>query len=299
MADTTILGVLLNADRTKLCWQCAEIDWIVSGVQQVAQSHGAHADPIFLSRYTVGCAQVAILFRVTRIGAASDAAVDSAHSALASLPAVPETVSNFESWHSWDLQRVKVPDASALKYRQISDTVASVLEKAGCRSVVLHENGFFHALPAILAVDGTPTVTCCTDEDLVQAIDLRRRHSSQRNVTVCHRNADASSSVQALVLLIEGGKASFEKSWGALRDRWLAELQGNGPGASGVACFLIDSASAEDMHAAMERAVEMVQFAANTATTRMYVEVVETIPVWRCSRQSTFVAFRISVEECG
>jgi hypothetical protein len=40
------LGVLINADRTKLPWDAAEVDWVVAGVAEACRVHGLEAIPV-------------------------------------------------------------------------------------------------------------------------------------------------------------------------------------------------------------------------------------------------------------
>lgn len=40
------LGVFINADRTKLCWDGAEVDWVVAGVAEAASAHNLVATPV-------------------------------------------------------------------------------------------------------------------------------------------------------------------------------------------------------------------------------------------------------------
>jgi hypothetical protein len=89
----------------------------------------------------------------------------------AALPPGPApNVANWEERLGWDLNRTKVPTKAGDKFKRAAEHCArAVVATARCKSVLLHEPGFFYALPAIMAALGPDVVVhCCAGGDRVQ-----------------------------------------------------------------------------------------------------------------------------------
>jgi hypothetical protein len=279
----------------QLCWEAADVDWIVAGVRASTARHGLDATPVYVARCTIGSAQVAVVFRVSRARVVSaGTGANSAAPRTTTLPPLrgtPPTVSNWEEYRGWDSSRPKVPTTASDKHRRAAGPCGAILAQAGSKTLVLHEPGFFSALPTILATLGSDvTVDCCTDGDAVQLAELSLRCAELPGVQAHIDPPESAAEADALVLLTEGGVAAFARSWGKLLDAWgesvaresVAAARGSTP-RNRVLAILVDCPKEGEVGALAARAGMIV---------------VETHPIWCNSRQAVLgIAATLPLEE--
>ena len=128
---------------------------------------------------------------------------------------VPVKVTKWRESLSWDLDRSKEPLKDAAKFRQLAAPLDALLAAKGVAHAVLHEPGFHHVLPRLQ--QSLACVSCCAGHDQVQENELQRRAANVVGLGGLCGIADA----DAMILLAEGGPATWRDLWFDATSGWL------------------------------------------------------------------------------